>query len=396
MGHDNLASGFQALFANTSGTFNVAAGTSALQANTTGVNNGASGVNALRANTTGHDNLAEGTNALLSSTTASNNVAVGSSALRSDTTGATNFAGGVNALRANTTASNGVAVGTGALGSNTTGANNTSSGYQALNKNTTGVNNTALGFQAGINQSTGSNNVYVADKGTAGESGSIRIGTTGTQTAAFVAGVNGVSIAGPTQPVLVNAAGQLGTATSSSRALKTDIHGLGGTAQRVLALRPVSYRYKAAPLVGGATEPQYGLIAEQVARQFPDPRPARNRRQARWHLLPAAPRPHARPGPTPTAADPRPGSPHPPTNRGRSTGSSATHTTTDPRCDPTQGARSPTPSMRTRTEGTLRGFDGNRGSVNECTAPPVPAKWGKVVPSRRACDRASARDGSLA
>ena len=41
-------------------------------------------------------------------------------------------------------------------------------------------------------------------------------GTPGTQTAAFLAGVSGVPIAGPTQTVLVNSSGQLGTAISSS------------------------------------------------------------------------------------------------------------------------------------------------------------------------------------
>ena len=206
-------------------------------------------------------------------------------------------------------------MGTGALGTNTTGIDNVASGYQALNKNTTGHNNTALGFQAGLNQTTGNNNLYLANRGAAAESGKIRIGTTGTQTAAFMAGINGASIPGPTQPVLVNAAGQLGTATSSSRALKTDIHGLGATAQRVLALRPVSYRYKTAPLVGGATEPQYGLIAEQVAQPVPRARPARSRRQARRRLLRAALGAAARPGATPSRCARAPATPGPPPER---------------------------------------------------------------------------------
>jgi hypothetical protein len=154
------------------------------------------------------------------------------------------------------------------LAVNTTGQDNLANGYQALQHNTAGAGNVALGSGAGRNLTTGSNNVEIANGGTAGEAGRIRIGTAGKQTAAFVAGVNGVSIPGPSQTVLVNASGQLGTATSSSAALKTDIHALGATADRVLGLRPVSYRYKT-PAAQGANAPQYGLIAEQVAKQFP-------------------------------------------------------------------------------------------------------------------------------
>jgi hypothetical protein len=43
----------------------------------------------------------------------------------------------------------------------------------------------------------------------------IRIGTKGTQTGAFLAGVSGKSISGTTQPVLVNGQGQLGTAAAA-------------------------------------------------------------------------------------------------------------------------------------------------------------------------------------
>jgi hypothetical protein len=64
-----------------------------------------------------------------------------------------------------------------------------------------------------------------------------------------------------------HASGQLGTATASSAALKTDIRPLNPG--RLLDLRPVSYRYKAAYAPLGDTGTQYGLIAEQVARTLP-------------------------------------------------------------------------------------------------------------------------------
>jgi hypothetical protein len=64
---------------------------------------------------------------------------------------------------------------------------------------------------------TGSNDVDIANAGRAGESGTIRIGTAGKQTATFLAGASGTSISAGA-PVVVNAAGKLGTATSASTA----------------------------------------------------------------------------------------------------------------------------------------------------------------------------------
>jgi hypothetical protein len=48
------------------------------------------------------------------------------------------------------------------------------------------------------------------------ESGRIRIGTAGKQTAAFLAGVNGVAIPGPVKTVVINGNGQLGTAKAAT------------------------------------------------------------------------------------------------------------------------------------------------------------------------------------
>ena len=65
--------------------------------------------------------------------------------------------------------------------------------------------------------------------------------------------------------MLVNAGGQLGTATASSAALKTDITPLASQVTRLLDLRPVSYRYK-----HGDRSVQFGLLAEEVARTVPE------------------------------------------------------------------------------------------------------------------------------
>src|SRR5439155_15095930 len=66
-------------------------------------------------------------------------------------------------------------------------------------------------------------------------------------------------------PVLVDSAGQLGTA-SSSRRYKTDIKPIDKASECILGLKPVSFRYK----VHKDCTPQFGLIAEEVAEVNPD------------------------------------------------------------------------------------------------------------------------------
>jgi hypothetical protein len=86
------------------------------------------------------------------------------------------------------------------------------------------------------------------------------------QTGAFLAGVNGETVNQNTT-VLVGSDGKLGTAMASSRRFKTDIRPLGPM-DRLMRLRPVSYRYKPR-WAGGNHNLQYGLIAEEVAKVFP-------------------------------------------------------------------------------------------------------------------------------
>jgi hypothetical protein len=63
---------------------------------------------------------------------------------------------------------------------------------------------------------TGSNNIEIGTAGPLGdESNTMRIGDPNTQTATYIAGVTGAGIAGGV-PVVVNAAGQLGTVTGGS------------------------------------------------------------------------------------------------------------------------------------------------------------------------------------
>jgi Chaperone of endosialidase len=214
----------------------------------------------------GSENRALGNDALNSNTTGIRNTASGAGALINNTTGDTNTATGHYALVNNTAGANNTASGDVALDSNTTGINNMASGRGALLNNTTGSNNTALGTGAGNNLTTGSNNIDVANSGVAGESNRIRIGTQGTQDAAFLAGVSDTNL-GSAPAVVITANGQLGV-NASSRRFKTDIQPLTSL-DGLMKLRPVSFRYKVAD-VNGPNPTEFGLLAEQVAKVYPN------------------------------------------------------------------------------------------------------------------------------
>jgi len=211
--------------------------------NLSGSSNSASGYQALFSNTTGKSNTADGDLALENNTTGSNNAAVGDSALISNQTG-----------------NNNAALGVGALGASN-GNNNTGLGFNTLSNNPDGSGNIAVGSGAGSKVTGGSDDIYIGNKGKGAESDTIRIGSAQTQT--FIAGINGTPVSGST--VLINKKGQLGILASSAR-YKRDIEPMGSTSERLLDLRPVTFRYKADP----SNELQYGLVAEEVARAYPE------------------------------------------------------------------------------------------------------------------------------
>jgi Collagen triple helix repeat (20 copies) len=175
--------------------------------------NTAEGEDALFSLTTGFANTATGFTALYNNTSGNFNTATGTYSLFTNVRGFFNSATGTYSLFNNTDGSYNTANGYGALYNNQTGAHNTTMGYKALFSNETGVNNIALGYQAGLNL-TGDNNIDIGNEGVAEEANTIRIGTTGTQTNAYIAGINGVSITGA--PVVVDVAGHLGTADIST------------------------------------------------------------------------------------------------------------------------------------------------------------------------------------
>jgi Chaperone of endosialidase len=262
-GYNNTASGFAALYNNSIGHNNTASGAYALNLNSTGDQNTAAGYLALYANSTGSENTATGMQALYSNTAGGDNTAAGYNALYSNTTGEYNTASGETALYANTTGKLNTAFGVNALHNTTTGDYNTASGVDALYSNTTGSFNISAGYRAGFNLTSGSNNIDIGNVGVAGDIGKIRIGTTSTQRAAFIAGIYGTSVSG--SAVMVSSSGQLGVAVSSER-YKTGIVPMGSNTAKLTQLRPVTFHLKSDP--NGTL--QYGLIAEEVAQVYPE------------------------------------------------------------------------------------------------------------------------------
>jgi hypothetical protein len=295
---ESVADGAYALYSNTSGSQNIAVGYQSLYNNTTGGENDGFGLYALYQNTTGYGNTAVGNFAGEFNTTANyncafgwqslthnnvtGNAAFGANTLYWNYTGTNNAAFGYNALY-NNNASNDSAFGANALSSNTTGVNNTAIGASALPANTTGYENTALGsqalsastigiynlaigFQSGMNI-TKNENIDIANAGTSSDNGVIRIGDSRYQFSTYIAGISGKTASGGVA-VYINANGQLGTLTSSRR-FKNDIKAMGSVSEKLMQLRPVTFRYKDSAEQGKHAL-QYGLIAEEVAKVYPN------------------------------------------------------------------------------------------------------------------------------
>jgi uncharacterized coiled-coil protein SlyX len=181
-----------------------------------------------------------------------------------------NTATGDYALFNLTTGTRNTAIGFWALNTNTTGSKNTAIGFFALQDNTTGKNNIALGDSSGV-FTLGDNNIHIGNVG-AEESDTIRIGTVAGQgirefqSNTYIAGISGVTIAGGV-PVVIDAAGHLGSTTSSER-FKDEIKPMDKASEAILALKPVTFHYKKGLDPDGI--PQFGLVAEQVQKVNPD------------------------------------------------------------------------------------------------------------------------------
>jgi hypothetical protein len=267
-GCHNTASGADTLQVDTSGSYNSAIGFGALTANLTGDYNTGLGAESLYLNTSGSNNTASGYQALYGNKTGGNNAAFGFEALTSSN-GTDNAAVGYQALYKNESGNYNSAFGAATLEQNLTGIGNTAIGSGALTANG-GSYNTALGSNAGRTLTTGTDNIDIANNGVAGESHTLRLGTQGKTGVAgsgivstYIAGITGTKVTG--SAVYITASGQLGVLASSER-YKTDIEPMGTSSERLAELRPVTFHLKNDP--SGTI--QYGLIAEEVAKVYPE------------------------------------------------------------------------------------------------------------------------------
>ena len=166
-------------------------------------------------------------NAALQSNNSNDNTALGSGALQFNTGGNSNVGVGWHAL----------------CEQYPDGTQNIAIGVNALPVNLTGNNNVAFGVSAGLNIQAGNNNISIGYlSGCCDESGVIRIGTPGTQTSTFVAGINGSTVLSDALSVFIDRNGQLGT-LSSSRRYKEDIQDMVDTSNGLMQLRPVTFHY---------------------------------------------------------------------------------------------------------------------------------------------------------
>lgn len=147
------------------------------------------------------------------------NTSLGTNNFEALTSGLSNCAFGMATAHSLTSGSNNTFCGKSAGYFLTSGGGNTGIGSIALYSLVDGSENLALGSESGTNLTgSESSNILLNNDGVTGESNTTRIGTQGSglgqQNRAFIAGVRGVTTGiGDAIPVVIDSAGQLGTAS---------------------------------------------------------------------------------------------------------------------------------------------------------------------------------------
>ena len=239
---------------------NTAEGQTALLSLTSGGYNTAIGFLSLRSNTIGSFNTAVGAGALLATVSDNPNTAK------------ENTATGAGALLSNTIGFNNTATGALALISNTTGDHNTATGDEALLNNNNGFANTAIGSEALLNNSSGTFNIAIGFEAGGGITSATRviaIGTSGANVSnsCYIGSIAGQTVGAGGSTCYVDNDGKLGVFLSARR-FKTDIADMAAASEAILALHPVTFHYK--PELDKLGIPQFGLVAEEVAKVNPD------------------------------------------------------------------------------------------------------------------------------
>jgi hypothetical protein len=242
-GAGNTANGYATLFENTTGSYNVAVGYEALMDNETGSGNSAFGLEAASQNN-GSENTAIGSKALAENTTGSYSTAVGAEAMSGDSgsgSGNYNTATGYAALGVINSGSYNTASGATSLGANSTGAGNTAAGYASLAANNANYNS-AIGYSALLHNANGAQNTATGTNAlldnksgnynTAVGTGALRANTTGSsntalgfQAGSLITGSNDIDI-GSTGVAGESATIRIGTAGTHG---KTFIAGIYST-----------------------------------------------------------------------------------------------------------------------------------------------------------------------
>jgi len=274
-GKGNTFTGSSAGARNSTASYNTFYGDEAGFSNTTGTANsfiGAlAGANTVNANYNTFVGYISGEN----DSSGSANSFLGAYAGFANTTGNSNAYFGASAGATSSTGNENAFFGAEAGGGVTTGNTNTFIGSFAGQSETTGSNNIFVGALAGNDASTGSNNIYIGTAGcgtSCSENNTIRIGGDnnqgfGQQSSAYIVGVY-TAVVPSGVPVYINANGQLGTQTSSLR-FKEQVQDMGDSTSGLMKLRPVTFVYKPEYANGDASM-QYGLIAEEVAKVYPE------------------------------------------------------------------------------------------------------------------------------
>jgi hypothetical protein len=99
-----------------------------------------------------------------------------------------------------------------------------------------------------------------------GDGNTIRIGDGQMRT--FIAGISGTTLPSGVAVVIDSQSGQLGIGATSSARFKAEIKPMDKASEALLALKPVTFRYKQEIDPKGI--PQFGLVAEEVEKVNPD------------------------------------------------------------------------------------------------------------------------------
>jgi hypothetical protein len=145
-------------------------------------------------------------------TDASFNTLIGNLAGNLTLSGSLNTGLGYESLHGLTTGLSNVAFGNSSMIAATTATECVAIGSSSLDGLLTGINVIAIGYLSGSALvGAESNDILIGNIGTAAQSGAIHIGTAGTHTATYIAGVEGVAVANTNMVTINTATGQMGS-----------------------------------------------------------------------------------------------------------------------------------------------------------------------------------------